>query len=149
MMMVDPSGHLAFFWHFGITLAAALNSDNPKYNTLGSALKLAWNTMMEDKSGFSHDPNLTQIHAMGGRLPNGQYQTPSEAIVSATAYINDIFNSSSGRTHATQDIPIHAGESMRTYSFFSMHTVRDVTGGGTIGQAYQNTLNLLNEGHLK
>jgi RHS repeat-associated protein len=148
-MLVDPGGNLAFFWHFWITLVAALNSDNPNYNSLGSALKLAWNTMGEDGSAFSHEPNQTRVHAMGGRLPNGEYQTRSEAIVAATAYINDISNSSSGRTHATQDQPVHAGESMETYSFFSMHTVRDVTGGGTIGQAYQNTLNLLNGGPLK
>lgn len=148
MVMVDPGGNLAFFWHFGITLVAALNSDNPNYNSLGSALKLAWNTMGEDGSAFSHDPNQTRAHAMGGNLGD-RYQTSSEAIVAATAYVNDIFKPSSGRTHATQDLPVHAGESMETYSFFSMHTVRDVTGGGTIGQAYQNTLNLLNGGPLK
>jgi RHS repeat-associated protein len=147
-MMVDPSGHLAFFWHFGITLAAALNSDNPNYNTLGSALKLAWNTMMEDRSGFSHDPTFTQVHGMGGDI-GYRYQRRDEAITAAKSYVSDFTNPISGRTHSVQDIPIHAGESMETYSFFSMHTIRDITGGGTISQTYQATLNFLNGGSLK
>jgi hypothetical protein len=143
VMGVDPEGKLAFFWHFGITFVAALNSNNSQYNSLGSALKLAWNVMMEDRSTNSHNPMLTKIHAMGGDL-GGIYQTPSEAIVKAVEYINS--GVTPGTLHSGQDLPIHNGESMETYRFFSMHTVRDITGGGTIGQAYQNTLNILNRG---
>jgi hypothetical protein len=105
---------------------------------------LAWNVMREDRSAFSHDPNLTMIHAMGGQIPGGGYQTPAAAISSTISYINT--GISPKTIHAAQDLPIHAGESIEGYSFFSMHTLRDITGGGTIGQAYQNTLNVLNRG---
>lgn len=138
LMSVDPDGKLAFYWHFGITYVAARNSG---YG-VGEGLKLAWNVMKQDRSAFNNNTDQTKIHAMGGQLPGGGYQTPDAAMSSAVNYINT--GISPGTIHAAQDLPVHAGQSMEDYSFFSMHTVRDITGGGTIGQAYQNTLNVLN-----
>jgi uncharacterized protein RhaS with RHS repeats len=137
---IDPSGQFIFYWHFRITFVAARDSGR---NVFQSA-KLAWDVMREDRSALSHDPNLTMIHAMGGRLPGGGYQTPAEAISSTISYINTEI--SPGTIHAAQDLPIHAGESMEGFSFFSMHTLRDITGGGKLEQAYQNTISVLNRG---
>ncbi|WP_337288533.1 RHS repeat-associated core domain-containing protein [Candidatus Methylomirabilis sp.] len=145
---VDPNGQFALHLHFGITYAAARDSG---YGVIDS-LSLAWNVMREDRSALSHDPDFTKIHAMGGRLPNGDYQTPAEAIVAANAYIGDASNPLSGRIHAAQDLPIHAGESMKAFGWnwsTVQHLFRDIFGGGAIGQAYQNTRAVLNGGCRK
>ncbi|MDO8723841.1 MAG: RHS repeat-associated core domain-containing protein [Syntrophales bacterium] len=141
----DPSGLLAPPWHFGITFFAALNSGY----SLGNSFSLASDVMREDRSALSHDPDLTRIHAMGSQLPGGGPQTPAEALAAANAYINNTSNPLSGRIHSAQDLPIHAGESMEDFGWnwsTVKHVFRDIFGGGTIGQAYQNTRTVLNGG---
>jgi RHS repeat-associated protein len=140
----DPEGKLAFYWHFGITFVAAFNSGS----SFSDSYSLAKSVMAEDRNALSHNPNDTVIHAMGGDL-GSRYQTPVEAIAAATDFINDNSNPLSARIHSTQDLPVHAGESMRMFGFnwaTSKHILADVFGGGTIGQAYKNTRNVLNGG---
>jgi RHS repeat-associated protein len=84
--LIDPRSKLAFYWHFGITFAAALNSG---YG-LSDSWSLANNVMAEDRSALSHNPNDTVIHAMDGQLPGGGYQASAGAIATATTYINNL-----------------------------------------------------------
>ncbi len=104
--LVDPSGQLAFLWHFGITLAAT------------GSLNTAWNAMAVDFAPGSQGTNaeVTQQHAMAGfdSLLN-RYQTREEAIAATNIFIQkNISSNLAGAIHAGQDFatPKHAGEEL-------------------------------------
>jgi len=137
--LVDPNGMLAFYWHFGITYVAARDNGYGVWNSL----KLAWNVMREDRNSLDSSASASNTHAMRGIDPiTGRYQSPESARMGTASIIN---RGGSAALHAAQDMPVHNFESMEKFGWnwsTAKHVLRDIFGGGTIGQAYQDTLNL-------
>ncbi len=134
---VDPNGQLAFFWHFGITLAAT------------DSLSTAWNAMVVDFALGSQGTNreVTQQHAMAGFDSTlNRYQTREEAIAATNTFIQtNISGNLAGAIHAGQDLstPRHAGEEWHGFGW-NLETAAHIFGDvfpswRTITQAYQNT----------
>ncbi|MGB4923379.1 MAG: RHS repeat-associated core domain-containing protein, partial [Candidatus Nitrotoga sp.] len=147
--LVDPDGKLAFFWHAGITYAAARDSGRGFVDSLA----LAWNTMMVDKGTQSTAAIDANIHAMLGTIKdaNGKdiYQTGGQGLQA----INGIIANAPLPTaiHTTQDAatPDHylkpwegAGFNWDTITHLVHDTFPSV---GTITNAYSNTMNVLSK----
>lgn len=139
----DPSGLLAFPWHFGITFVAAMNSGRG----FGESLGLAWNATVVDFASGSQGRSAaaTVQHAMAG--PG---QSSAQAIADANDYIqSNISSNLPGAIHAAQDLatPGHAGQPWSGFGLNSetaTHILGDVFPSlSTINQAYQNTKSCL------
>ncbi len=146
----DPSGLLAFPWHFGITFVGALNSG---YG-IAESFRLGWNVAAVDFTSGSQGTSaeVTAQYAMAGILPDGSRQTSAEAIAATNAYIQASITSGNlaGALHAAQDLatPGHDGQPWRGFGL-NWATVKHLFGDtfpsfSTIKQAYQNTRNILN-----
>ncbi|HLA26262.1 MAG TPA: RHS repeat-associated core domain-containing protein [Syntrophales bacterium] len=140
----DPSGLLAFPWHFGITYVAARDSGAGVWDSL----KLGWNAMAVDFASGSQgrSADVTMQHAMAGILPYGRPQNVEQALAATNDFIQN--SSTTGNIasaiHAAQDLatPGHAGQLWEGFS--ASHVLGDIFPSlNTINQAYQNTKNCL------
>ncbi len=140
VMGMDPDGKLAFYWHFGITYVAARDSGYGVWNSL----KFARNVMQEDRNFSDTSAAAANTHAMRGEISPGRYQTRDQALAGTANIIN---GGGPAALHAAQDVSVHAFESMQGFGLnwsTAKHVLRDIFGGGTIGQAYQATMDVLN-----
>jgi RHS repeat-associated protein len=141
--LIDPDGQLAFFWHGGITYAAARNSG---YG-IKDSLKMAWHAMAVDIGSQGQNIEDTRQHAMAGKFPGTDiYQSSAQAIASTNAYIQESITSGNlaGAVHAAQDLATlkHAGQEWRGYT--AAHILGDMfPSWSTIRRAYQDTKSIL------
>ncbi|MBU3950422.1 MAG: hypothetical protein KJ826_19660 [Proteobacteria bacterium] len=140
--LIDPNGELAFFWHGGITLVAALNSGR----SIRGSLTLALSVMAEDSNSTDRTAPAANTHAMSGFDSTlNRYQTQGEALANANNIIQSGFMPSA--LHVGQDLPGHNGESMQNWGW-NWSTVKHVANDvfpslSTISNAYQNSMNTL------
>ncbi len=136
--LIDPIGEKAFFYHFGTTFVAGMKSGLGVANSY----KLALGVMREDRNSTDINAPATNIHAMGGKLPSGRYQTLDQTIVETNSIIQQgsVFQA----VHAAQDRPGHNLESMENWGWnwsTAKHILKDIL---PINLGYRDTLDIIN-----
>ena len=125
--MIDPTGNLAFFWHFSITYDAARACGRGVLGSLG----LAWQTMAVDFGTQGTTAADSNIHAMVGTT-GGQGQTDRQSVADAWQAILDIESSAplnvalhTAQDSATPDHYLHSWHGAHLDRATLLHLIHD------------------------